>query len=357
MPTARKVTWAQLRVGIVALFALVLLAILVFLLTGTRPLFEKEALLYTFLSDSAAMAPGAPVRLNGILIGRVSNVALSGEMNPARTVRVSMMVQENMLPQIPIDSEAAIAAENVLGSKFINIKRGQASQTVKPGDELAAVDTSDFEEVVRGGYNVLQALQGAVKRIDAILAVVERGEGSIGKLIQDEALYRSLTGTVQQAEKITIAVNSGRGTLGRLIYDEALYEDLRGTLARTNRMLDGIERGEGTAGKLLKDPALYEDVRNAVGEMRTLLADLNAGKGTAGKLLKDEELHRRIDSTVNRLDTMLARINSGEGTLGQLLVNPSMYENLEGLTREMRGLMKDFRANPKKFLRIKLALF
>jgi phospholipid/cholesterol/gamma-HCH transport system substrate-binding protein len=38
-------------------------------------------------------------------------------------------------------------------------------------------------------------------------------------------------------------------------------------------------------------------------------------------------------------------------------VNPAMYENLDGLTREMQGLMKDFRANPKKFLRIKLAIF
>jgi len=40
-----------------------------------------------------------------------------------------------------------------------------------------------------------------------------------------------------------------------------------------------------------------------------------------------------------------------------LLVNPSLYQNLDSTTREINGLMKDFRANPKKFLRIKLGLF
>ncbi len=50
-------------------------------------------------------------------------------------------------------------------------------------------------------------------------------------------------------------------------------------------------------------------------------------------------------------------MNAGQGTIGQLLVNPQLYDNLNGSTREMHGLMKDFRANPKKFLRIKLRLF
>jgi len=57
------------------------------------------------------------------------------------------------------------------------------------------------------------------------------------------------------------------------------------------------------------------------------------------------------------VDMMLDKVNKGEGSLGQLLVNPSLYENLNGTAVEMKGLMKDFRANPKKFLRIKLALF
>ena len=69
------------------------------------------------------------------------------------------------------------------------------------------------------------------------------------------------------------------------------------------------------------------------------------------------ELHNQLSASMKRLDVTIDKINSGQGTVGQLLVNSSLYDNLNGTAREMQGLMKDFRANPKKFLRIKLALF
>jgi phospholipid/cholesterol/gamma-HCH transport system substrate-binding protein len=87
------------------------------------------------------------------------------------------------------------------------------------------------------------------------------------------------------------------------------------------------------------------------------MADMNAGRGTAGKLLKDEKLYNQVSELVARFDSTIERINSGQGTLGQLLVNPQLYESLTGATREFQSLARDIRANPKKFLSIKLGLF
>ena len=97
--------------------------------------------------------------------------------------------------------------------------------------------------------------------------------------------------------------------------------------------------------------------RATIGDLRGILAGLQQGKGTAGKLLSSDDLHNQLQATIGRLDTLLDKINNGQGTLGQLLVNPSLYQNLDSTTREINGLMKDFRANPKKFLRIKLGIF
>jgi phospholipid/cholesterol/gamma-HCH transport system substrate-binding protein len=43
--------------------------------------------------------------------------------------------------------------------------------------------------------------------------------------------------------------------------------------------------------------------------------------------------------------------------MGQLMVNPALYDSMNGTMKEMNGVMKDFRANPKKFLTIQLKLF
>lgn len=126
MPSAKTVKWAQLRVGLMAVVAVTVLGILVFLLTGTKKLFVTKAVIYTYLDDAAALAVGAPVRLNGILIGNVSQVALSGQTGPRRAVRIGMSVDPGALGSIPVDSEAAISAENVLGTKYINIGMGRS---------------------------------------------------------------------------------------------------------------------------------------------------------------------------------------------------------------------------------------
>ncbi len=357
MPSAQKVAWAQLRVGITAVVALCLIGFLVFLMTGTKSVFTSYVPLYTFLDDSAALEIGAPVRLNGIVMGKVTKVALSGSYQPGRTVRVDLEVPENMLASIPSDSEAAISAENVLGTKFINITRGTSREHLRAGDTVRSLDTKEFAEVVQTSYTLLTSLQGILKRIDAIVSIVEAGKGSIGKLLVDDELYNRLVGTVAEMQKVTAAVSSGKGTIGRLLYDDTLYQELRSPIARLDNLMQGMQEGQGTAGKLLRDPALYDELRQTTAEVHKLVADLNAGKGTAGKLLKSEELSNQLKATMGRLDNLLDRINTGQGTLGQLVVNPSLYESINGTTKELNGLLKDFRANPKKFLRIKLGLF
>ena len=356
MPS-KKIAWAQLRVGITAAVALVILGVLIFLMTGTKRLFAQHVTIYTYMDDAAALAPGSPVRINGFLAGKVASVALSGERAPGRVIRVAMDVETELLSQIPVDSIASVSAENVLGARFVNIRKGQSPNTIQPGGEVAALDTREFEEVVQQGYALLSSLQGILKRVDAIVSLVEVGKGSIGKLLVDEELYNRLVATVAEGQKITTALSRPQGTIGKLIYEDTMYNDLRQSMARVDSLLADLEQGKGTAGKLLKDEALHNELRASIVEVRTMLADLNAGKGTAGKLLKSEELHNQIQASLGKVDVMIDKINAGQGTVGQLLVNPQLYDTLNGATGEMQQLIRDIRANPTKFLRIRLSLF
>src|ERR1700690_3941387 len=106
MPSQAKVRWAQLRVGVMAIVSMAILAVLVFLFTQDKPFWEHYATLYTFMDDSAALAKGAPVRLNGILIGSVTEIGLSGSKEQNRIVRVTMRVVRSRLESVPVDSIA-----------------------------------------------------------------------------------------------------------------------------------------------------------------------------------------------------------------------------------------------------------
>jgi phospholipid/cholesterol/gamma-HCH transport system substrate-binding protein len=352
-----KVRWSQLKVGVVGLTAFVILFVLIFLLTSSKGFLQKNIPLRTYMDDAGGVTDGTPVRLNGITVGYVDFLRLVPTTDPKRNVEFNMKIQEKYLENIPIDSVAAISAANLLGDKFLNITRGQDPRKVQPGSELRSLQGQDIPELMAQSANLLQSFQTIVTRVDNMLAGVEAGKGNIGLFLKDRELYDRLNGIASEGQKLLTEVRTGQGTLSKLLNDPALYDEIRAPIKKIDAILADLQAGQGTAGKLMKDPALYDDARNTITEIRTLMADLNAGKGTAGKLLKDDQLHQRLDQLIARFSTTMDRINSGQGTLGQLTVNPQLYEALTGATREFQSLAKDMRANPKKFLTIRLALF
>ncbi len=357
MADPRKVRWSQLKVGVVGLAAFMILAVLIFLLTSSKGFFQKTANLRTFMDDASGLAEGTPVRLNGFTIGSLDKIQLIAGSEPKRSVEFIMVVQEKFLRQIPVDSVASISAANLLGDKFLNITKGRAAETVKNGAEIKSLQAQDIPELMAQSANLLQTFQSIVNRLDALLAGVEAGKGNIGKLLKDEELYNRLNGIAIEGQNLLTDVRKGQGTISKLIYDDALYQELRSPIKRVDALLAELQAGNGSAGKLLKDPALYDEAKASLAEIRGLLGDLNAGKGTAGKLLKDDVLHKRLEELVAKFNGTIDRINSGQGTLGQLVVNPQLYDSLNGATREFQSLAKDMRANPKKFLTIRLQLF
>ena len=226
MAIQNRATWARLKVGILAIFAMSILAVLIFLITGQTNIFEHQVIIYTYMADAAALTEGAPVNLDGIPIGKVKMIRLSGSKDPMRLVRIEMQLPEHTLRDIPSDSLASISAANVLGTKYINIKSGKSTTTVGPDQELPSVNTGEIQDLVQQGFGVLNSLQDTVQRVNKIVGLVEAGKGSIGKLLVDETLYNHFLQIVDEAQQLVNALNSDKGTIGKLIYDPALYNQI-----------------------------------------------------------------------------------------------------------------------------------
>jgi phospholipid/cholesterol/gamma-HCH transport system substrate-binding protein len=339
------------------MIATIILFVLVFLLTSSKGIFRQYATLRTYMDDASGLADGTAVRLNGISVGYLDKLHLTGSRDPKRTVEFDMKVQTSFLPEIPVDSHVGVAAANLLGDKFLNITKGQTQQHVLDGQELAALQTQDIPEMMGQMSNVLDSLQRIVGRADGLLAGVEAGHGNLGLFLKDEELYRRLNAIFTQGQQLLADIKTGHGTFSRLLYDDTLYTDLDKPIKRIDAMLADLQAGQGTAGKLLKDTQLFDDAHQTLNDINQLIAEINSGKGTAGHLLKDPALGQRLDELVAKFNVTVDKINSGQGTVGQLMSNPQLYDALTGTTREFQSLAKDIRANPKKFLSIRLMLF
>ena len=226
MPSQKQLKWSQLKVGLTVLAASVTLAFLIFLMSGTGGLFTTKIKLKSYFDNANGLREGAPVRLAGVDIGNVTKILVVRDRTKQLTpVEVTMKVNTRYLFNLRKDSLTLLSTAGVLGETYIDIDSSQAKgPQVQDGDVLPSREVPDFSDMVRAGQGTLQNMDALLKRLDRIVAFVESGQGSVGKLLYDPTLYNRLNATVNEFQGLVNQVAQGKGTLGKLFSDEELYQ-------------------------------------------------------------------------------------------------------------------------------------
>ena len=359
MPSQKQLKWSELKVGLTVLAASITLAVLIMLMSGTGGLFTSKITLKSYFDNAGGLREGAPVRLQGVDIGNVSKIRVVSDPNRKLTpVEVTLKVSTRYLSNLRKDLVTLLSTAGVLGETYIDIDSSVAKgPEVEQGDILTTRDTPQIEDVVRASQSTLQNLDALLKRLDRIIAFVESGQGSIGKLIYDPALYNKLNSTVAEFQNLVTDVSNGKGSIGKLLVDDKLYNNANQTIDKLNGIIDDINAGKGTAGKFLKDPTLYDNANKTIANVKQFTEDVNAGKGALGVMARDEEFAAKLKNTISKLSALTDQMNAGEGTVGKLFKDPSLYNNTNELLTETRDLIKAIRQNPKKYLTIHFKLF
>lgn len=346
MPRTRSLAWSELKIGVVSIVAIVLAAVLIFLLSGESGMFWQQYSIKAVFGNIAGLKPGAPVRVAGVEVGAVSDVAFVGEQ-----VEVTMEVGEQHQSRITTGSRAVLGSVSLLGEGAVDIT---PSTTGTPIPEWGYVPTGPVAPTLA---EVGEQASEGIEQATLLLKDIRAGRGTVGKLFTDEGVYRDLNALVQSADRVASQIANGRGTLGRLTNDPQLYNALSASVQDLNAITTRIRSGEGSLGKLLQDPALANSLSATSQNVEALTGRLNRGEGTAGKLMTDTALYDRFNGVAQRLDTLTANLNAGEGTAGQLLRDKQLYENMNNTVGELRGLIAEIRKDPKKYLNVKVSIF
>jgi phospholipid/cholesterol/gamma-HCH transport system substrate-binding protein len=346
MPRTRSLAWSELKIGIVSLFAIGIAAALIFMVSGEGGFFWQRYSIKTVFSDIQGLKEGAPVRVAGVEVGSVKKMDFIGDR-----VEVIMQVGKEQQSRITNRSAASLGSVSLLGEAAVDIT---ADSQGTPIPEWGYVRSGPPPGSLA---TAAQAATKSLEQTNALLEEVRQGRGTLGKLVTDDTLYQQLTDFVASAEAVTRSINSGRGTLGRLATNPAAARSLEQSLENLQMVTARIRNGEGSLGQLLNNDALSKSVTSATTNLDAITGRISKGEGTAGKLVTDAELYNRLNSMADRLDKLAASLNQGEGTAGQLLHDKQLYENMNGAITELHNLVKDIRADPKKYLNVRVSIF
>jgi phospholipid/cholesterol/gamma-HCH transport system substrate-binding protein len=346
MPRTRSLAWAELKFGLIAVFALVMAGLLIFAVGGGGGFFWQTYSLKAKFDNVAGLMAGSPVRVAGVQVGAVDEVVLSSE-----GVEVIFNVKDDFRPLVTDKSKAVLGTISLLGEGAVDITAGPGGTPIPEGGYVpSGIAEGSIAQLTTEATSGLQEAK-------LLVSDLRNGKGTIGKLFTDESLYKQLDAFVTASEQVARSIANGKGTAGRLANDPKLYEELNASVGNLNAITAKIRNGEGSLGQLMNDPSFSKSLNQTTSNLEGLTAKLNRGEGTAGKLLNDDALYKRLDSVTARLDTVLQDLNSGQGTAGQLLHDKQLYENMNQTVAEMRALIAEIKKDPKKYLNVKVSIF
>jgi phospholipid/cholesterol/gamma-HCH transport system substrate-binding protein len=350
MAQRKQLTWSELWVGLFVLVGLTLIAVAIFYVTGAGFLGPKYSLL-TYLPEVDGMKAGAPVELDGIEIGNVEKITLNpNPQDKMHNIVLGLRLDKKYQSEIRTDSTASLVTQGLLGDRYVTVTRGLTGTPIPQNGVIPGTQALAMTEVVARASALMDNL-------GVIVTQVQKGNGTIGKLMNDPGVYDHLNGTLDNVDSMVGGIRAGKGTLGKLVASDELYNKANSAVGKVDDVLTAVNQQKGTLGKLVYDPNLYQNIRGATEKTNALLGDVREGKGTLGKLVTDDALYSNLRDTTANVRDISAKLNSNQGTAGKIVSDPALYDNVTALTGDMRFLIADFRKDPKKFLHIKLGLF
>lgn len=317
MKRSPTITWDQLRVGIVILVALGIIGIAVYKLGQAANLFAKRYQLIAYLPDANGIRTGGAVMVAGQLAGTVKSIEfLPVDADTTRNLRLVLQIDETVKEQIRRDSKGKLRTMGLLGDKAFDITPGTPrARVLQEGDTVTVAPSLDYE------------------------AVIAQASGAVTDLVALTRDMRAITGGIVR----------GQGTVGQLVTNRALYDNLNGTLARANAMLAQFQNPNGTVGRMLNDPTLYNRLTGVIASTDSLVTTLNSTRGTAGLLLRDTTLYRNMVGITRGADSLMRSLTNGQGTASKLLTDQTLYDQLNKLVTDLSAVLADVRRDPSRY--------
>jgi len=250
-------------------------------------------------NDAHELHIGDRVKMAGVEVGAVDDIKLTDNK-----VKVTLKLKKNAA--VKTDSTATIKFAGLMGQNFVSIDFGSAgAPAVEDGAVINSAEMADISSIMQK----LDAVAGNVENITKTFSG-DKLDNILGPLT-DFMKQNSgpLTMTIANIKGITADVADGKGTIGRFIQDPALYNttmdtmsNLQVTIANAQQVIAGVNSGEGTIGRLMKDDTLYVQAAGSMTNLNQILQKINGGQGSVGKLVNDQEFYKNAKLTLQKVD-------------------------------------------------------
>lgn len=299
----------KVRLGLFIIGGIALFVLAIFIIGKQQNLFNPVFKLSATFKNVSGLQVGNNVRFTGINVGTVDNIKIVNDS----TVWVDMLIKKDVQPFIKSDCQVAVGSEGLIGDRLLVISYGSPeSSIVKDGQILASKEPVETDAIIASLQTSSVNIEVITLQLAQIMIDINKGNGTLGRLIQDTTLAENISRTVENFKK-------GSEELDQTI---VLAQEKVGVF---------MESINSTATK----------IEVASNQFKEIMLNINKGEGTLGMLIKD------TTTAINLSETMFHLNKSSQ----------SLDENMEALKHNFlfRGYFKR-KAKEEARLKIQVAL-
>jgi phospholipid/cholesterol/gamma-HCH transport system substrate-binding protein len=302
----------EVKVGVTALITIVIFIWLYSFLKG-KDFLSSSAIYYTVYDKVGGLAESSPVEINGYKVGVVRSLdfidATSGRL------LVEFSVNKNF--KLPKNTVAEIVPVSLLGGMKVQFVYGKGPGTYSPGDTIPGrlaeplMDKIDIE------------IMPLKDKLSNLIVVLDSVISSIDEVMNPE-FRKDLRGTLSHLNSTTASLDKSIGSK---------EQELAATLDNINKFTKMLSDNSGKMSKTFSNLETITDT----------LAAANISASVAN-----------LKASLQKAASLMDNLNKGKGSAGQFLTNDTLYTNLSGSLESLNMLLKDMKANPKRYVHFSL---
>lgn len=188
----------KIRLGLFVIGGLTLFVLAIFIIGKQKNLFNPVFKLTTTFYNIGGLQVGNNVRFSGINVGTVDNIAIINDS----TVKIDMLIRKDVWKFIKSDCRVAIGSEGLIGDKLINISQGSfAASRAKEGQQLESSEPIETDAIMASLQVTAANAEIITQQLAEIMIKINKGNGTLGRLIQDETIAENLNQTIVNLKK------------------------------------------------------------------------------------------------------------------------------------------------------------
>ena len=186
------------RLGLFIAGGLGLFIIAIFIIGRQKNLFTPVYKLTTTFYNVSGLQVGCTVRFSGINVGTVDNISIINDS----TVWVELLIKKDVQRFIKANSEASIGSSGIIGDRVLIISQGSTdSPKAKDGQYIRSKEPTETDAIMKSLQVTANNAAVISDQLAQIMIKVNKGKGTLGRLIRDTAIAENINQTIVNLKK------------------------------------------------------------------------------------------------------------------------------------------------------------